>query len=55
MKKEEKAVENASKFEQIEARKQEMESILPNFYTVCCGVKVYSKRISIKERRQGNE
>jgi hypothetical protein len=40
-----------SKKELIEAREQEMESILPNFYTVFMGVKIHSKKIkSFSER-----
>ena len=44
MKKEDEEVKNNKK-ELIEARQQEMESILPNFYTVFMGVKIPSKQI----------
>ena len=40
-----KEVEDNSRIKLIEARQQEMESILPNFYTVFMGVKIPSKQI----------
>lgn len=46
MKKEEKTEEKPiTKKELIEAREQEMQSILPNHYTVFMGVKIPSKEI----------
>ena len=38
--------------ELIEARKQEMEHILPNHFTFCLGKKVFSRSIESGTRRE---
>lgn len=35
----------------IEQRKLEMSFMLPNQFTICLGQKIYSKPITIKERK----
>lgn len=40
------------KKELIEARRQEMEHILPNNFTICLGERIPSKEITFHERRK---